>query len=66
MAEIINLNRHRKARDRVENRATAARNRGINALSSVERAIAKAEERRARDGLDGKRLESDPPPGKGR
>lgn len=55
MAEIINLNRHRKSRARNAKEARAAKNRAIHGIPAIERAIARAEERRAQETLDGKR-----------
>jgi hypothetical protein len=60
MAEIINLNRHRKARARTERRAEAAQNRAAHGVSSVERAIARLEEKRAEAELDGKLVDGSP------
>jgi hypothetical protein len=69
MGDIINLNRQRKARARTEKRAVAERNRVTHGISSVERAVARLEEQRARRALDRRRLEEDPKkggtPGKG-
>jgi hypothetical protein len=61
MAEIINLYRHRKARARTEKGTQAARNRALHAIPAVERAILQAEERRTREFLERKRLESEEP-----
>jgi hypothetical protein len=61
MAEIISLNRHRKARARAEKDERAAKNRARHSISSVERAIAKIEDRRAHESLEGKRLDTDKP-----
>ena len=61
MAEIINLNRHRKARARAEKRAEAAQNRAQHGSTSVERAVARLEDRRARESLEGKQLDPERP-----
>jgi len=61
MAEIINLNRHRKARARAQKPATAALNRAAHGISSVERAIARLEDQRAHDALAGKRVDPTAP-----
>jgi hypothetical protein len=63
MGDIINFNRHRKARARSDKRAEAERNRATHGISSVERAIARLEEQRARRSLERKRLEEDPKKG---
>jgi len=53
MAEIVNLNRARKAKARGEAQATTAANRVAHGRTKAEKQAAKAEaERRARD-LDG-------------
>jgi hypothetical protein len=57
MAEIVNLNRARKAKARDEARATAAANRIAHGRTKAERQAAKAEaERRTRE-LDGAKRE---------
>jgi hypothetical protein len=61
MAEIINLNRHRKARARAQKAPAAALNRATHGISSVERAIARLEDKRAHEALEGKRLDPTPP-----
>ena len=65
MAEIINLNRHRKSRTREEKQMRAKVNRATHGIPAIERAIARAEERRAQDALDGKRTDDDPTPPRG-
>jgi hypothetical protein len=62
MAEIINLNRHRKSRARDEKETRAKINRAFHGIPAIERAVALAEERRAREALEGKRADDDPPP----
>lgn len=57
MAEIVNLNRARKAKARGEAQATAAANRLAHGRTKAEKQAAKAEtERRARE-LDGAKRE---------
>lgn len=57
MAEIVNLNRARKAKARNQAQATAAANRIVHGRTTTEKQAAKAEaERRARD-LDGTKRE---------
>jgi hypothetical protein len=57
MAEIVNLNRARKAKARSEAQATAAANRITHGRTKAEKQAAKADtERRARD-LDGAKRE---------
>ena len=63
MGDVINLNRHRKARARTDKRAEAERNRVTHGITSVERAVARLEEQRARRALERKRLEEDPKKG---
>jgi hypothetical protein len=64
MAEIINLNRHRKARTRDAKETRAKTNRALHGIPAIERAIARAEERRAQKALEGKRADSETPPTK--
>ena len=64
MAEIVNLNRHRKSRARAAKEMRAKTNRAVHGIPAIERAIARAEERRAQDALDGKRAKSKTPPTK--
>jgi len=61
MAEIVNLNRTRKARDRAEAERRAAANRAAHGRTKPERARDAEEEARRRALLDGARLE--PPSG---
>jgi hypothetical protein len=63
MGDVINLNRHRKARARSDKRSESARNRATHGISSVERAVARLEEQRARHALERKRREEDPKKG---
>jgi len=57
MAEIVNLNRARKAKARDEAQATAAANRIVHGRTKAEKQAAKVEaERRARE-LDGAKRE---------
>ena len=64
MAEIINLNRHRKARVRDAKETRAKTKRALHGIPAIERAIARAEERRAQDALDGNRADPKTPPDK--
>lgn len=52
MAEIINLNRARKARDKAADKAQAAANRVAHGLSKAERTAAKTERERQSRLLD--------------
>lgn len=53
MAEIVNLNRARKARDKLEARADAARNRAVHGRTKAERTACRIESERAARLLDG-------------
>jgi Domain of unknown function (DUF4169) len=69
MAEIINLNRHRKARAGGDKRKDAARNRALAQLTPAERLIFRGAVDRARNAHEKKRLDDDTPeksPPKGR
>ncbi|HEY0647413.1 DUF4169 family protein [Phenylobacterium sp.] len=57
MAELINLNKARKARDRAAAKAQAAENRTKHGLSKGEKAVTKLEAERARRELDGAKRE---------
>ncbi len=57
MAEIVNLNKARKARDKTVAKAEAAANRVAHGLTRAQREIAKAERERASRLLDQTRLE---------
>ena len=59
MAEIVNLNRVKKAKARLEADKTATANRAKHGRTKAERAKDAAEEERSRALLDGSRL--DPP-----
>lgn len=52
MAEIINLNRARKARDKATDKAQAAANRVVHGLTKAERNAAKTERERQSRLLD--------------
>ncbi|CAA9215271.1 MAG: hypothetical protein AVDCRST_MAG04-346 [uncultured Acetobacteraceae bacterium] len=67
MAEIVNLNRARKARTRTEAEATAAANRAKHGRTAVERGRDEREEARRRALLDGAKRDdaSDAPKGRG-
>lgn len=52
MAEIINLNRARKARDKTASKAEAAANRVVHGLTKAERTAAKTERERQSRLLD--------------
>ena len=66
MAEIINLNKARKARAAAGKKAQAASNRGKHGRSKAERSLTDAEKTRLDDTLDAHRLdrsgEDDPEP----
>ena len=57
MADIINLNRARKARAKDEARAAAAANRAAHGRTKGQRGAAEAEQARAARLLDGARLD---------
>ncbi|MBX9615475.1 MAG: DUF4169 family protein [Caulobacteraceae bacterium] len=57
MAEIVNLNRARKARDRETAKADAAANRVTHGLSRAQREAARAERQRLERLLDQSRRE---------
>ena len=57
MAEIVNLNRARKARDKAAAKAEAAANRVAHGLTKAQRDTAKAERERASRLLDQSKLE---------
>lgn len=57
MAELINLNRARKARARAADKAQAAENRVKHGRPKSETAVARLEAERARRDLDGKKRE---------
>ena len=61
MAEIVNLNRARKARDRVAAGEKAAANRAAHGRTKAERARDAAAERERNALLDGARLEGPAP-----
>ena len=57
MAELINFNRAKKARDRAEDRAQAAENRVRFGQTKGQKAAAKLDAERARRELEGKKRE---------
>ena len=57
MAELINLNKARKARDRANAKAQAAENRVKHGRGKGEKAVTKLEAERARRELDGAKRE---------
>jgi hypothetical protein len=57
MAEIVNLNRARKARDKQAAKATAASNRATHGLTKAQRDLARAERERLARLLDQTRRE---------
>jgi len=62
MAEIINLNRARKAKLRAEQDATAAANRRAFGRTKAERQAEDAERKRRADSLEGKRIDREEEP----
>ncbi len=64
MAEIINLNRFRKARARAEREATADANRLAHGRTKAEKTQTSAERRLTERRLDGARIDHDPEPPK--
>lgn len=59
MADVINLNRARKARDKAESKTRAAQNRVIHGRTGAEKAAARIETERLNRTLDGVRREDD-------
>ena len=59
MAEIINLNKARKAKARAEAKSTAAANRAANGRSRADRKVSEIEKRRVDRLLDGAKREDD-------
>lgn len=59
MAEVINLNRARKARDKAEAKTRAAQNRVAHGRTGAEKAAARIEAERLDRTLDGARREDD-------
>lgn len=57
MAEIVNLNRARKARDKADAKAEAAANRVIHGRTKAEREAARAERERLSRLLDQTKIE---------
>ncbi|MBW8812368.1 MAG: DUF4169 family protein [Caulobacterales bacterium] len=57
MAELINLNRARKAKARADGKAHAAQNRVVHGQSKGQKAVSKLESERARRELEGKKRE---------
>ncbi|NBB63611.1 DUF4169 family protein [Pseudomonas sp. ODNR1LW] len=58
MAEIINLNRARKARAKSEDKARAAANRIVHGRSKEQKQAARTEQARADRRLDGQKRET--------
>jgi len=59
MAELINLNRARKAKDKAEKEKTAQANRVLHGTPKTLRNLEKARKDKAEKGLAGHRLEND-------
>jgi hypothetical protein len=59
MAEIINLRRARKQRDRAASEAQAAANRAVHGRTKGEKEKALIDQRRREQSLDGAKLERD-------
>lgn len=57
VAEVLNLNRARKAKARVESKAQAARNRAAFGRTKAEKTTAQAEKAKADASLDGHKRE---------
>jgi len=57
MADIINLNKARKARDKAETKADAAANRAAHGRTKTDKSIAEARKDRRDRVLDGARIE---------
>lgn len=62
MAELINLNKARKARSRVANAAMAAQNRVLHGLSGAQKKAARAQRDKDDARLEGRRLDAPPLP----
>ncbi len=62
MAEIVNLRRARKNKARAAKDARAAGNRTRFGRGKAEKRETEAERGRTKTGLDGKKLDDDPPP----
>ena len=58
MAEIVNLNKYRKARERAESAQRSAENRIVHGRTGAERASDAQAESRQQNKLDGERLDS--------
>jgi hypothetical protein len=59
MAEVVNLNRARKARAKADKSKTAEANRVLHGTSKALRNLAKARKNKADQVLSGRRLEKD-------
>lgn len=59
MSEIVNLNRARKARDKVAAKSTAAANRALSGLTKAQKDAAKADRDRTARLIDGHKREPD-------
>ena len=59
MAEIVNLNRARKAKARAEKEESAAANRALHGTPKAVRNLAEARKDKAEKGLAGHRLENE-------
>lgn len=57
MGEIVNLNRARKARDKILDKARAAANRAAHGLTGVDKKAARIERERAERHIDGHKRE---------
>lgn len=57
MAEIVNLNRARKAKARADARSQAAANRAAHGRTKAERGVVRAERAQRESVLDGARIE---------
>jgi hypothetical protein len=59
MAEIVNLNRFRKEKERAAKAAKAAENRATSGRTKADKSLGKAREDKAKDTLDQHRLDKD-------
>ncbi|HUI34488.1 MAG TPA: DUF4169 family protein [Stellaceae bacterium] len=57
MTSVVNLNRFRKAKKRVEAQQSAVENRALSGRNKKDRRVAESERQRAARELDGKRLD---------
>jgi hypothetical protein len=59
MAKVVNLNRFRKDKERIEKAARAAENRAAHGRTKADKTLVKAREDKSKDMLDQHRLDTD-------